>query len=332
MPRHVAFAACALLWMCSVGAAAAERVYVLAQDGATLSEIPDDASASAAAATVALAKAPGTFALAPDAPRAYVTHSELGQVSVVDLDDMKVVRTIDVPGSPFGIAVARGGRLFVSDWNESRVTAVDLSATGTPRLTPVDVGPEPGHVLLAPDEAMLYVANREGDSVSVIRTKDLSLAATIPVGHAPFAMAISPDGTRLYVGNVQAGTVTVIDTAKLAAVETWKTGAMPYGAAVTPEGGRVLITHQTSDTLGVFERDGTAVATIDIGSYPEGVAIGRSGTRAYVANWFSDDVSVIDLESMTEIRRIESGRGPRTVLVGTASEKSTAAGEADGRE
>lgn len=321
MPRFVAFAGCALVWLCTAGAAAAERIYVLAQDAAILSafaagaDAPEGDDAAEALHTVALDKAPASFAIAPDAPLAYVTHSELGQVSVVDLDGMTVVRTIEVPGAPFGIAVASGARLFVGDWNESRVTVVDLSQTGAAELTPVEVGPEPGHVLLSPDETMLYVANREGDSVSAVRASDLSLAATIPVGHAPFAIALSPDGTRLYVGNVQAGTVTVIDTARLAAVETWKTGTMPYGTAVTPDGSKLLVTHQSAGTLGVFDGADEPLAKIKVGSYPEGVAIGSEGTRAYVANWFSDDVSVIDLETMTELRRIKSGAGTRAVAV-----------------
>lgn len=318
---YLSVASCVLLWAFSAGAAAAERIYILSQDGAILSEVAAGADAPAEGATVALDKAPASFALAPDAPLAYVTHSEIGQISVVDLDRHRVARTIKVPGSPFGIAVGNGGRLFVGDWNEGHVTVVEPgggSGEDAPRMTRVGVGPAPGHVVLSPDEAMLFVANREGDSVSAILTEELTLAATIPVGHAPFAMALSPDGARLYVGNVQAGTVTLVDTAKLAVAETWKTGAMPYGTAVTPDGARLLVTHQSSGTLGVFGGNDEPIAKIKVGNYPEGVAIGGGGTRAYVANWFSDDVSVIDLESMTEIRRIKSGAGPRAVAVRAA--------------
>lgn len=318
MPTRAAFAACALMWIVSCGAAAAERIYILAQDGATLSEVETGADAPADGATIALDKAPASFALAPDAPLAYVTHSELGQVSVVDLDKRAVIRTIAMPGSPFGIAVGKGGRLFVGDWNEGHVTVVELAGDGKPKMTRVSVGPAPGHVVLSPDERTLFVANREGDSVSAIRTEDLSLAATVPVGHAPFAMALNPEGTRLYVGNVQGGTVTVIDTATLSVSETWKTGAMPYGAAATPDGARLLVTHQGSGTLGVFDAGGKSVAKIKVGSYPEGVAIGSGGTRAYVANWFSDDVSVLDLEKMEVIGRIKTGAGPRAVWVRAA--------------
>lgn len=318
MPKVFRGAVAVLAWIAIAGSAAAERIYILSQEGAALSEVAAGADALADGATIELKKGPALLALAPDAPLAYVTHSDLGQVSVVDLDQRRVLRTIDVPGSPFGIAVGTGGRIFVGDWHEDHVIAVETSGDGEPRLTKTRVGRAPAHVVLSPDGEMVFVANREDDSVSAVRTSDMEVAATIPVGHAPFAMAISPDGARLFVGNMQGGTVTVVDTAKLAVSETWKTGAMPYGAAVTPDGARVVVSHQGGGTVGVFGDTETALATIKVGSYPEGVAIGGDGTRAYVANWFSDDVSVIDLETLKEIRRIKSPAGPRAIAVRAA--------------
>lgn len=320
MPKFVALVGSGLLWLLLAGPAVADdRIYILSQDGAILSEVAAGADAPADDAIIKLDKAPAALALAPDVPLAYVSHSEIGQISVVDLDQRRVVRTFEVPGTPFGIAVAKGGRVFVGDWNEGHVTVVDPAADGgEPTMTRITVGRAPGHVVLSPDESMVFVANREGDSVSAIRTDNLEVAATIPVGHAPFALVVSPDGTRVYVGDVQAGTVTVIDAAKLAVSETWKSGAMPYGTVVTPDGARLLVTHQGSGTLSVFGKDGTQLGKVKVGSYPEGVAIGGGGTRAYVANWFSDNVSVIDLESMTEIQRIKSAAGPRAVAVRAA--------------
>ena len=318
MPKYLFVASCILFWGLWSGHATAERIYILSQDGAVLSEVAAEAAAPAEGATIQLEKGPALLALAPDAPLAYVTHSDLGRVSVVDLDQRRVVRTIEVPGSPFGIAVGNGGRIYVGDWHEDHVIAVETSGDGEPKLTKTRVGRAPAHVVLSPDGEMLFVANREDDSVSAVRTSDMTVAATIPVGHAPFAMTLSPDGARLFVANMQGGTVTVVDTAKLAASETWKTGAMPYGAAVTPDGARVVVSHQGGGTVGVFGDTDTALATIKVGSYPEGVAIGGNGTRAYVANWFSDDVSVIDLENLKEIGRIKSAAGPRAIAVRSA--------------
>lgn len=292
-------------------ATAAERIYVLSQTGATLSEIEDGAEATSGA--IALDKAPAALAIAPDGSRAYVTHPDLGAVSIVDLAKKSVLRTLKVGGSPFGVAIARDGRLFVADWNGSHVSVLD--ADGNAPAKTVEVGRAPAHLLLSPDEKLLFVANRESDSVSVIRTDDLTAAATVPVGRAPFAIALSPDARSLYVGNVQGGTVSRIDTTTFKVADVMQSGAMPYGAAVTNDGQSVLVTNQQSGTIAVLGTAGAPPAHVKVGSYPEGIVIVAGGARCYVANWFSDTVSVVDLVSLKEIRRIKVPGGPRGLAV-----------------
>jgi len=305
------FLAAVLCLMPVAEAGKRERIYVLSQAGAALSAIED--GAEMVAFSIPLDKAPAALALAPDGTRAYVTHPDLGKVSVVDLDGRRVLRSFAIAGSPFGIAVTADGRLFVADWNGAHVSVID-AGDGKPVKT-IEVERAPAHVLLTPDEKLLFVANRESDSVSAVRTADLAVAATIPVGRAPFALALSPDATRLYVGNVQSANVSVIDTARLETVETLQSGAMPYGAAVTPDGSRTLITNQQASTVSVLERSVGQPTAIRVGAYPEGIAVTADGKRAYVANWFSDDISVLDLATSSETRRIKCPGGPRGIAI-----------------
>lgn len=311
-PTQWAVALWALAFFLAHGAAAGgpARVYVLSQAAAALSAMAD--GDDKIAFSIPLDKAPAALALAPGGGIAYVTHPDLGKVSVVDLAERRVQSSFSVAGSPFGIAAAKDGRLFVADWNGAHVSVLD-ARDGRLAKT-IAVGRAPAHVLLTSDETLLFVANRESDSVSAVRTADLSIAATIPVGKAPFALALSPDGRSLYVGNVQSGNVSVIDTARLEVVETLPSGAMPYGAAVTPDGQRALITNQQANTVSVLER-GALPRAIKVGGYPEGIAVSTDGTRAYVANWFSDDVSVIDLGHLSELSRIKCPAGPRGIAI-----------------
>lgn len=305
----IALAACLVL-ACASGAAASDLVYVLSQTAAQLSVI--DGESRRVVRTATLDKAPAAMTVSGDGGTAYVTHPELGQVAVVDLAAMRVTRRIAVRGSPFGIAVARSGRIYVGDWSASHVSVI--APDGTLPEAEVEVGRAPAHLLLAADETLLFVANRESDSVTAIRTDTHDVRVAIPVGRAPFAMALSPDGLRLYVGNVQGGSTSVIDTRALAVTETLESGAMPYGAAVTPDGLHLLITSQQSGRVAVIGKDGAALF-IKVGDYPEGVAISADGARAYVANWFSDDVSVLDLATRKEVARIKCPGGPRSVAI-----------------
>lgn len=291
--------------------AAADSIYVLSQTAAALSEIKD--GAASASDPIALDKAPAALALSSDGKLAYVTHPDLGKVSVVDLVQRRVLRKLETGGSPFGLAIAKDGRLFVGDWNGSHVSVVD--AEGRASTATVQVRRAPAHIVLSADDKLLFVANRESDSVSVVRTEDLTIAATVPVGRAPFAMALSPYAKRLYVGNVQGGTVSVIDTATFAVVDVLQSGAMPYGAAVVDDGSRVLITNQQAGTVAVLGIPDASSAHVKVGAYPEGIVIVADGARCYVANWFSDDVSVIDLATLDEVRRVKVPGGPRSIAV-----------------
>ena len=51
-------------------------------------------------------------AVSPDGRRAYVSHPGRDAVSMIDVPSMTVLRTVDVPGVPDGVAVAeaRGAR------------------------------------------------------------------------------------------------------------------------------------------------------------------------------------------------------------------------------
>ncbi|MEO0228367.1 MAG: beta-propeller fold lactonase family protein [candidate division WOR-3 bacterium] len=56
----------------------------------------------------------------------------------------------------------------------------------------------------------VYVTNAGSDNVSVIRTSDNTVVATIPVGDCPFGVAALPNGNYLYVANFLSHNVSVI--------------------------------------------------------------------------------------------------------------------------
>ena len=92
-------------------------------------------------------------------------------------------------------------------------------------IAEIPVGRSPAHVAIAPLGGRVFVANREGDSVSVIDMKALHVIATVPVGHAPFALTVSPGGDRLYVTNVQSSDLSVLGAETLETLDTVKSAA-----------------------------------------------------------------------------------------------------------
>ena len=126
----------------------------------------------------------------------------------------------------------------------------------------IPVGTAPNDVAVTPNGAYAYVANEEGNTVSVINTATNTVTATITGFNDPLGVAVTPNGAYAYVTNdVNDGSVSVINTAT-----------------------------------------NKVTATIPAGNYPTAVAVTPSGAYAYVANsngYANDSVSVINTATNT---------------------------------
>lgn len=305
-----------LAWAGLAAPAFAGTVLVLSQTDARLTAVDD--KSGAIRGSLELAKGPANLATSPDGAFAYVAHSDLGAISVVDLAGWRVASTFKVRGSPFGLAASSSNKLYVGDWNGDAVH--ELNATSGQELRAAKVGKAPAHLALTPDGTRLVAAAREANTVTVIDVATFAALASLPVERAPFALAISHDGKRAFVANAQAGSVSTIDLAKLQVTATTHVGAMPHGVAVTSDDVTTLITNQQSGSVAVLTGTGpTKDATFKVGSYPEGIAVSPGGDRAFVANWFSDDLSIVDIAGAKQVSRIKVPGGPRAVAFVTGS-------------
>ena len=193
-----------------------------------------------------------------------------------------------------------------------------------------------GSVLAGP--AKVYVADEEGDTVSVLDAASFSKVATIPVGRGPHNIQVSPDGRLAWVttngerrkleaeqehkgmpkreheGMTEAGQVWVIDTATDQVVARVPVGRHPAHVVLTPDSRFAYVTNGGENTVSVVDTDTRhVVATIPVGAYPHGIRISPDGKQAYVANLKGGTVSVIDTEARKEVAQIPVGKGPAQV-------------------
>ncbi len=197
-----------------------------AVDGGTISSISEGLGSQIAGA---IGIAPGKTAVMP-----LIFDNK---IVVADLGGGAPPRTIPTGIAPFGAAVsADGSTAWVTNWGGRKPTGKDLSsptglAPGADRVkvdargvaaagtvTRIDLtgGSEPVQLTagrhptgVAWDEPrnLLYVANTNGDSITVADTKANRVARTIEIqpferrvtGIAPTAIAISKDGANLWV-------------------------------------------------------------------------------------------------------------------------------------
>lgn len=225
---------------------------------------------------------PGTDGINPSAPgglcldearnRIYVALSRNNTIGIVNLDANALNAEIPVGIAPY-TAILSGNKVYVSNWGGRRPVDGDktgptadsqavvdpetgIASTGTVSVidlasatvtTEIEVGLHPSGMALSPDEAFLYVANANSDTVSVIDTErdivlqtlDTKPMESLPFGSAPNALFVSPDGTTLYIANGGNNLLGVLDLPSGKMRGLIPTGWYP-GAVIPANGGDMI--------------------------------------------------------------------------------------------
>jgi len=192
-------------------------------------------------------------------------------------------------------------RLYVSLWALARVAVFDVNTRQL--LTTWATEEHPNEMLLSPSGKVLYVANANRNTVSVLdadtgRTLETlagALYAKSPPGSTPNSLALSRDGALLFVANACNNNVAVFDVSQPG--KSYSLGFIPVGwyptsVRVTPDGKHLLV----ANGKGLISKPNR------LGPQP-GKLDPPSTVREHIAGLFRGTLSIIDLparEKLTE--------------------------------
>ncbi|MDZ7638895.1 MAG: alkaline phosphatase family protein [Bryobacterales bacterium] len=207
------------------------------------------------------------------------------ELAVFDVAKGALLHKVKTQVAPFGAALSADGSVaYVSNWggriplsgdvtlptglapNADQVVVDRYGIASTGTVTRVDtasgtathsipVGLHPTALTMDEAAGLLYVANGNEDSVSVIDLKQNRVVKTLRIqpfakkanGVAPTALALSGDGDTLYVACGGINAVAVLDPRKGQVLGLIPTGWYPNGLDLSPDGGHLAI----STLLGV---------------------------------------------------------------------------------
>ena len=106
---------------------------------------------------------PFDLVISPDGKRAYVSHSGVNQISVIDLNEIRKL-------------------LEESSEQQLQVYSNHLGISSKYVITRIPTGANPKGMVLSPDGELLYVAERLEDRIAVINTSSLETEKTISLG------------------------------------------------------------------------------------------------------------------------------------------------------
>jgi DNA-binding beta-propeller fold protein YncE len=218
----------------------------------------------------------------PDGRRAVVTTEASDSLLVVDIDEARIERAIEVgDGGGHMVALADDGSIaYVSKIAAGTVSRVDL-ATGTKtREAPAGKGAE--GIAVAPDGAV-WVTNRAEDTVTVHDPDSLEIRETLASAGFPIRVVFAPDGRHALVTNARAATLAVFDANSRERIAT---------VALAPDDAEYQETLLGRDAL------------------PIGVIADPARPRVYVAISGADRIAVVDTRIWKVIDYWQTGREP----------------------
>ncbi|WP_165234188.1 beta-propeller fold lactonase family protein [Aquisphaera insulae] len=166
-------------------------------------------------------RSPIALALSPDGRRLLTANQTAGSVSLVDVEQDRVLDELATGEKPAGVAFAPDGRrALVAHWYGYDVVLLAIDGGKLAVAGRIEVGPEPRGVAFARDGKSAYVAVGVSDEVVKLDLDPLRIAGRVKVGREPRGLAISPDGKLLLVGSSRAGELAILSTESLGVIRT----------------------------------------------------------------------------------------------------------------
>jgi YVTN family beta-propeller protein len=164
----------------------------------------------------------------------YVVTKENNSLYTVDLRTKSILQTLPLGAEAYACALSPDKKeLYISLWGGDKLLVFDTKAKALSAQVPV--GDNPNELLLNKKGNLLYVANANDNSVSVIDTKkrivlevlNAALYPNAPAGSTSNGLALSADEKSLYVANADNNCLAVFDVS--VAGTTRSKGFIPVG-------------------------------------------------------------------------------------------------------
>jgi len=150
-------------------------------------------------------------AVTPDGKYVISTHPTRGGISVVDVINNKVYKTIKTGPSPnYTLVTKDGKRAYVSNSGNGTLSEIDLSKWEVTRS--LEAGPTPEHLVFSPDEKTIYVSNDRAGTVSAVSVKEGKVEATYKIGKRVHGLDIGDDGKTLFISSRSDDKLVALDT------------------------------------------------------------------------------------------------------------------------
>lgn len=236
-------------------------------------------------------------------------------VSVIQIEDQKVVRRIAVPGAVHHTAVTPDGRYAVATHpNDDGVSVIDLAAFKVVKT--VRTGPLPNYAVVSSDGKSIYVSNAGNNTISEIDTSRWFVRRNILAGSSPEHLVLSSDDRTLYVNNVDVGKVSVISLERGEVVRTYEIGGVLHGIDLSDDGKTLFVSAKENNKLVAIDLVKGRMRSIPLDPAPYHLTAVRGTGKLYVSSAEEPKIWVVDQQNLRVQAEIPiRGKGHQMVVV-----------------
>ncbi len=163
----------------------------------------------------------------------YVVSKESNSLYSIDLTTKNITTTYLGAEAYTCLLDTKNKQLYISLWGNDKVLFYDIQSARI--VDSIDVGDNPNEICLNKNNSILYVANANDNSVSIIQLKTKKVIETLnaalypnaPSGSTTNGVALSEDDKTLYIANADNNCLAVFDVSKVG--ESKSKGFIPTG-------------------------------------------------------------------------------------------------------
>ncbi|HEY8520952.1 MAG TPA: beta-propeller fold lactonase family protein [Gammaproteobacteria bacterium] len=279
-------------------------------------------------------------AAAPDGSRLYFSSEAKHTLDVVDAKTFEIVAEIPLSARPHNISIGKDGRyVYVGIMEgEGGIDVVDTQRLE--KVRHIDTGSRVHNTYVTPDGKYLVTGTFGGDkNLDVFDTDTEELVFSLfekrnddtMEGVRPIAFEKNPDGSvkRMFVQISEFHGFVVVDFATRREVARIELPALPpeqqdegpfnaapaHGIGVAPNGKTLWVCSRLNGYVYAYSLPELEyLGGVKVGSHPDWLTFTPDSRYVYVANGYSDDVSIVDVENLTEVKRLAVGKAPKRNL------------------
>ncbi len=229
--------------------------------------------------------------------RLYTVTKEDSALYIIDPANLKVLSHVKLAAEAYSCILSPDEKiLYISIWGGSEITCYN-TVTGT--MSSIPAGSHPNELLLNKNGSILYVANANDNSVSVINTltqKTTEVISTVLyptslTGSTTNGLALSPDGKTLYIANADNNCLAVFDVSKTG--NSQSRGFIPVGwypTVVKTLGNKIMVANGKGFTSMANPQGPQPIKKADNSGYQKGAV---NSKEQYIGGLFKGTLSFI---------------------------------------